>query len=259
VKARVVIATAIGFVASVAVGFGMDGVLNLGACEAAGSCRPSIGVVMAAFIGGLMVASIAIAAGGGLRVAGALVTALVAGAVAAAVAGNELGWLLGAIFLVVGLGVVALVAYTQRLTRHAGARLMHTVFAGTQHTLAGPGRPAVGTVLSVSDTGATLNDDPLARLRLRVEPADGSAAFEAAATKLVSRLAPPRPGDRFTVEYDPADPTRLAVGEALPPEPRHDNLVDQLSRLAELHRSGALTQSEFDAAKTRLLRPDTSP
>ncbi|WP_238011823.1 hypothetical protein KZZ52_13370 [Dactylosporangium sp. AC04546] len=218
-KARVIIATAIGVVASVAAGVGTYGLVNLGDCEATGSCRISFGVVMVALIGGAAVAAIAIAAGGGLRLAGVLVIALAGGAIAAAVSGNRLGWLLGGIFLLVGSGILAAAVHTRRVTRQAAAR-MRAAFAGTQQTLTGPGRPATGTVLSVSDTGTTVNDDPLAMLRLRVEPADGSAAFEAVATRLVSRLAAPRPGDRFVVEYDPADPTRLAVREALPAEPK---------------------------------------
>jgi len=108
-------------------------------------------------------------------------------------------------------------------------------------------------VLTVADTGTTVNDDPLARLRLRVEPADGSAPFEAEAVTLVSRLAPPRPGDRFAVGYDPADRTRLAVREALPAEPAAGGLVDQLEKLDRLRRSGSLTESEFELAKARLL------
>ncbi|MET7396568.1 hypothetical protein ABZS66_24110 [Dactylosporangium sp. NPDC005572] len=219
-KARVVIAAAIGFVASVAAGVGTYGIVNLGDCEATGNCRLSFSVVMVAFIGGSALAVIAVLAGGGLRLMGVLFTALAAGAIAAAVSGNELGWLLGGIFLLVGFGIVAAAVHTRRVTREAGAR-MRAAFAGTRETLTGPGLPAAGTVLSVSDTGTTVNDDPLAMLRLRVEPADGSAAFEAVATRLVSRLAAPRPGDRFAVEYDPADPTRLAVREALPAEPGH--------------------------------------
>jgi hypothetical protein len=42
-------------------------------------------------------------------------------------------------------------------------------------------------------------------------------------TRLVSRLAVPRPGDRFRLEYDPADRSRLAVREALPVEPRQES------------------------------------
>jgi hypothetical protein len=97
----------------------------------------------------------------------------------------------------------------------------------------------VGTVLSVTDTGTTLDDSPLAKVPLRVEPADGSVRFEAVATKLVSPLTMARPGDRFSVGYDPADRTRLAVREALPVEPRRSGMVDQSARPDEPRHGGS--------------------
>ena len=252
-KVRVVIAKVIGLAASVAAGVGLYGILTIADCESTGTCQLPSGVVLLTFNIGLPLAMIAIAAGGGVLVAGALFLAIGAGAMAA---GDPLGWSLGSAFVLVGLAVVVVAVRLRRAAPSRGAAmeaLMRSALAGLQNPLVGPGQAAVGTVLSVSDTGTTVNDDPLARLRLRVDPADGSASFEAEATTLVPRLAPPRPGDRYAVEYDPADRTRLAVRDALPAEPRHDGLVDQLTRLDELRRSGALTQSEFDAAKTRLL------
>lgn len=253
-NARVVIAKVIGLAAAAAVGVGSYGT----DCEPTETCHLSSGVVMIAFAVGLPVAVIAIMAGGGLLVMGAVFAAIGAGSIAAGVAGDYLfGWVFGGIFVLVGVGIFALAVYLRRAALRPSAAMgprVRSALEGTQNRLVGPGQPAVGTVLSVTDTGATLNDNPLANLRLRVEPADGSAPFEAVATKLVSRLAVPRPGDRFSVEYDPAERTRLAVRGALPVEPRQNSMVDQLAKLDELRRSGALTQPEFDSAKARLLR-----
>jgi hypothetical protein len=247
----------IGLAASVAVGVGTYGLFGIADCAETGACDLPSTVVQIAFNGGLPVAMIAVALGGGLLVAGALFVSAGAGAIAAGVGGDSLlGWVLGSIFALVGVGIFGLAAYLRRSGQRPGAgieTLMRSALNETPGTLVGGGQPAVGTVLSVSDTGTTLNDDPLASLRLRVEPADGSASFEAVARRLVSRLAVPRPGDRFRVEYDPADQTRLAIGEALPGGPVQDSFVDQLVKLDELRRSGALTQSEFDSAKARLL------
>jgi hypothetical protein len=246
-------ATTIGLAASVAVGVGTYGILNIADCESTGACLFPSSVVLVTFNVGLPVAIIAIVAGGGVLVASALFLAIGAGAIATS---SQFGWLFGGAFLLVGLIIVALTARLRRAVQGPGAAmgvLMRSALEGLRTTVGQTGRPAVGVVLSVSDTGTTLNDDPLALLRLRVEPADGSAPFEAEAKKVVPRLAPPRPGDRFAVEYDPADRSRLAVQEALPAESTHDSLVDQLTKLDELHRSGALNQTEFDAAKTRLL------
>jgi hypothetical protein len=253
VKVRSVIATAVGLPAAVAVGVGTYGILTIADCESTGACQLPSSVVLITFNVGLPVAIIAIVAGGGVLVAGALFIAIGAGAMAS---GSQFGWLFGGAFLVVGLIVAVLVARLRRAALGNGAAmgaLMRSAFEGLRNTVGETGQPAVGVVLSVADTGTTLNDDPLARLRLRIEPADGSAPFEAEAKKLVPRLSPPRPGDRFTVEYDAADRSRVAVLEALPAESRHDSLVDQLAKLDELHRSGALNQTEFEAAKTRLL------
>ncbi|GAB3829781.1 SHOCT domain-containing protein [Dactylosporangium cerinum] len=281
-SARVVIAKVIGLAAAAAVGVGTYGGVNSTDCEPTGTCHISSDMSMIAVTVGLPVAVIAILAGGGLLVTGAIFAAVGAGALAAGVAGDNLfGWVFGGIFVLVGVGIFAFAVYMRRVPPRPNAAneaYVRSLLERPYNTLVGPGRPAVGTVLSVTDTGTTLNDSPLANmplrveladgsvqfeavathrlanLRLRVEPADGSAPFEAVATKLVSPLAAPQPGDRFSVDYDPADWTRLAIREAPPVEPRQNSMVDQLARLDELRRSGALTQPEFDSAKARLLR-----
>lgn len=77
--------------------------------------------------------------------------------------------------------------------------------------LAATGAEGVATVLSVEDTGATMSNDPMVTLHVRIEPAAGGPpAFEANRTTFVSRVRIPRPGDRLPVFYDPADPTEWA-------------------------------------------------
>ncbi|MGP4032749.1 SHOCT domain-containing protein [Pseudarthrobacter sp. 1C304] len=48
-------------------------------------------------------------------------------------------------------------------------------------------------------------------------------------------------------------PAPGAQPSAAPPPAAGQELADQLSRLAELRRTGMLTESEFTAAKSRLL------
>ena len=76
----------------------------------------------------------------------------------------------------------------------------------------GTGRDATATIFGVSDTGVTINNNPQVRLRLSVQPADASSSYQTDLTVTVSRLAIPRPGDRIAVRYDPAHPTRVALG-----------------------------------------------
>jgi hypothetical protein len=60
-------------------------------------------------------------------------------------------------------------------------------------------------VLHVGDTGETINEDPVARLTLRVIP-PGERPFEATIEATVPRLAVPRPGDILPVVCDPENP-----------------------------------------------------
>jgi hypothetical protein len=55
------------------------------------------------------------------------------------------------------------------------------------------GQDATATTVAVGDTGVTINNNPQVRLRLTVQPADGSPAYQAELRITVSRLAIPRP------------------------------------------------------------------
>jgi Short C-terminal domain len=147
------------------------------------------------------------------------------------------------------------------------------------------GTRAVGTVLNVVDTGVTMNDNPRVQMAFRIEPLDGSPAFEAEKTKVVSRVQIPRSGDRYPVWYDAADPstwafafvdneegrdnirqmfgaaaeTMTGVGNpaaaaAAPAAPAAaEDPLDRLKKLDELHKAGVVTDAEFEAKKADLL------
>jgi hypothetical protein len=67
------------------------------------------------------------------------------------------------------------------------------------------GSKAVGTVVMVRDTGMTINNNPRVNMTFRIEPVDGSGAFDAEKTATVPRLQIPRQGERYPVWYDPQD------------------------------------------------------
>ena len=144
------------------------------------------------------------------------------------------------------------------------------------------GSKAVGTVISVQDTGMTVNDNPRVKMTFRVEPLDGSPAFDADKTKTVSRVQVPRQGERYPVWYDAADPSTWAfamvaddqgratmremfgdvadsfVGMNAPAAPAPasatgQDTVEQLKQLADLHAQGVLTDDEFAQQKAKLL------
>jgi hypothetical protein len=76
--------------------------------------------------------------------------------------------------------------------------------------LAQNGLEAAAEVLSVADTGATVNMNPVVALRLKVTTSAG-VAFETTGSTMVSRIAVPRTGDKIKIKYNPADPTQILV------------------------------------------------
>jgi hypothetical protein len=142
------------------------------------------------------------------------------------------------------------------------------------------GAKGVGTVISVQDTGMTVNDNPRVKMIFRVEPLDGAPAFDAEKTRTVSRVEIPRQGDRYPVWYDTQDPGTWAyatiaddtgretmrqlfgaaadtfVGMNAPSAPAAaggQDTVEQLKTLADLHTQGLLTDEEFASQKAKLL------
>jgi len=113
------------------------------------------------------------------------------------------------------------------------------------------------------------------RLRLRIQRQDGSPAYEGILKGLFMLGEIPSVGDRLALRVDPANPqhfdydkasTDAATAQAasaaasdpgisaVASESRRQNLADELARLADLRDRGALTDSEFVAAKKKLLR-----
>jgi hypothetical protein len=119
------------------------------------------------------------------------------------------------------------------------------------------------------------------RLRLRIQRQDGSPAYEGILKGLFMLGEIPSVGDRLALRVDPANPqhfdydeastaTATAASAATFDSDVHaasaaasdsgdsrlsdSRLSDELARLAELHERGALTDSEFAAAKKKLLR-----
>src|SRR3954468_24034573 len=146
------------------------------------------------------------------------------------------------------------------------------------------GSKAVGTVVWVKDTGTTVNNNPRIKMTFRMEPLDGTPAFDAQKTRTISRLQIPRQGDRFPVWYDPAEPAktwmfstvtddsgretlRQLFGDvantfvgmdtpaptAAPAAAQGPDTVEALKQLADLHQQGLLTEDEFNQQKKKLL------
>jgi putative oligomerization/nucleic acid binding protein len=146
------------------------------------------------------------------------------------------------------------------------------------------GSRGAGTVVQVQDTGMTVNDNPRIKMTFRVEPLDGSPAFDTEKTTTVSRVQIPRQGERYPVWYDPQDTSKWMyatiaddtgretmrqlfgevaetfVGMGAPDAPavpagggQVQDTVEQLKQLADLHNQGLLTDDEFEQQKAKLL------
>jgi hypothetical protein len=83
-------------------------------------------------------------------------------------------------------------------------------YVSQMNRVAQNGLEASADVLSVADSGATINMNPLVEMKLHVIPATG-AAFEATARTIVSRIAVPRKGDRINIKYNPVDVSQIFV------------------------------------------------
>ncbi len=71
------------------------------------------------------------------------------------------------------------------------------------------GLDATAEVLSVADTGATINMNPVVEMKLNVTSVMGT--FETTTRTMVSRIAVPRTGDKLNIKYNPSDPTQIFV------------------------------------------------
>ena len=160
-------------------------------------------------------------------------------------------------------------------------------FAQGAKSLQEQGVRATGTVLEVFKPwmNVVVNNVYIRRrLRLSIQRQDGAAPYEGILKGLFMLGEIPSVGDRLSLRVDPANPQHFDYDQAssattsatthtthntahaasasvfdsdisaITSESSRQNLADELSRLADLHKRGVLTDSEFAAAKKKLLR-----
>lgn len=242
------------------------------AATGSGGCSsnppPSVALGMA---GGIILATIGMLMGGGMIVFSALFLAIGLAALVPTWLGlmpamQTFGWLFGGIFLVCGL----LPLFAGLLLGRMGAK-KQAMAAELMVT----GVKAVGTIVEVTDTGMTINDNPRVTIRMRVAPLDGTGPVERSKTVTVSRVAVPRVGERYPAWFDRTDREKWMfatdMDESAPAEVKEmfararagaagaaasqpeAGPVEELARLAELWKEGALTDAEFAEAKAKVL------
>jgi len=72
------------------------------------------------------------------------------------------------------------------------------------------GMGGTAEVLSIEDTGALINFNPVVRMKLRITPQFGPA-FETTSETAVSKIAIPRVGDKINIKYNPANTSQVLV------------------------------------------------
>ncbi len=93
---------------------------------------------------------------------------------------------------------------------NAGLNMANQVLDGQALAaqLAQTGADAEAEVVSIQDTGATVNMNPVAVIVLKVKPAQGEE-FQTAGQMMISRLAVPRAGDKIKIKYNPQNPSQF--------------------------------------------------
>ena len=72
------------------------------------------------------------------------------------------------------------------------------------------GLDGTADILSVQDTGGTVNDNPIVMIHMTVAPAEGTP-YDVVYKTMVSRIAVPRTGDKVKVKISPQDPQQVAI------------------------------------------------
>jgi hypothetical protein len=127
------------------------------------------------------------------------------------------------------------------------------------------GKLATAEIVSVKDTGVTMNNNPMVELELRVEPAD-EPPFAATAKTFVSRINPTHyaPGGVALVRYLPTDKTQVAVDADAKPftrksdgAPADESVVELVTKQQTECASIATTGRQAPATVTDVRATDT--
>lgn len=133
------------------------------------------------------------------------------------------------------------------------------------------GEPAQAVILGMQETGTRVNNQPMIKFRLRVQPQDGQPPYEATTNRVISYMTIGSLGVGMTipVKYDPNHPQDVAVdfnamrstpisinniGAMLSAAPQEEkSLADKLQELEESYKLGLINQQEYEKARQKVL------
>lgn len=194
--------------------YGVAGLLATPACGEAGQhpCSDDTLLYALALAVGVPLAVLAAFIGAGFFSFTTICVAVGAGSLIAAPASG-----LGAFPTVFGAGffVLGLLPLAVRLVVDPRNRARRAAMADLRST----GLHGSGLVTAVSDTGVTVNDDPVISITVQVHPQDGGLPFERTTRALVPRVRIPRVGDACTVRYRTGDASEVLLDFSHVPAP----------------------------------------
>jgi len=97
---------------------------------------------------------------------------------------------------------------TMNASIEQGKNAMNQVDMGNY--LAQSGMPATAEVLTMEDTGALINFNPVVKMKIKVTPSYGEP-YETTGTSVVSKIAIPRIGDIVNIKYNPNQVDQFVV------------------------------------------------
>lgn len=126
-----------------------------------------------------------------------------------------------------------------------------------QRRLMAEGLPAQARVLAVTQSSMTVNNQPVIKFRLEVQP-PGGLPFEGEQSSIVPLVNLGRvvPGMTVPVRIDPDHPEQFAIDWDSLPAPGQaapGTLKDKLAQLEESLRAGLISEDEYQAARRRVL------
>jgi hypothetical protein len=86
----------------------------------------------------------------------------------------------------------------------------YTDYDGKHAQLMQTGLPGTAEVITIADTGALVNFNPVVQMKLKVQPQYGPE-FTTDVQTAVSKIAVPRVGDKLNIKYNPANNTELII------------------------------------------------
>jgi hypothetical protein len=86
----------------------------------------------------------------------------------------------------------------------------YTDYDGRKAQLMATGLGGTAEVLTIADTGAMVNYNPVVKMKLKVQTQYG-VEFETEVETAVSKIAVPRVGDKLNIKYNPTNTSDLII------------------------------------------------